>query len=117
LCNSLARELTKMPGSKPYRIIKKIALFVIALAPLVMICATAGHSPVDQPHHSALAASSLHAGSVDDEINAACRDCNNQAAVTCAGKNAWDKFWCTLWERTKCVFTSCAHTFPEISGP
>jgi hypothetical protein len=118
LCHNLARELIKMPGSKPHRIIQKIALFVIALTPLVMICATAaGHSPVDLQHHSAIAGSSLHAGSVDDEINEACRDCNNQAAVTCSGKNAWDTFWCTLWERTKCVFTSCAHTYPETSGP
>lgn len=96
---------------------KKIVLVFIVLAPLAMIAAVAGHGTADLPSSPAPEVSTLNAGSTDDEINEACRDCYSRAASTCAGKSAWDTFWCTLWEQLKCVFTSCAHTYPITSGP
>ena len=115
LYNSLAREVTKMSGPDKNKTRKKPTGFFRALAVFVLICTLAGYGAAALPYPSAASQDSVNA--VIEEISEqTCRDCYNQVAATCAGKNDWDKFWCGFWEDLKCSWFHCPSGGEPVPG-
>lgn len=106
-----------MIGSPHDDTLKKLVIFIIALAAFGVIAALALYCTTDLPHRYAShgAPKNIGSGEVSEQ---ACRDCRADVAAGCAGKNWWDWFWCSLWGDFVCNLTSCpSHYEPVPAGP
>jgi len=103
--------------SKQDDAIKKLVIFIIALAAIATIGALVLYCTTDLPHRYASygAPQNYGTGDITDQT---CADCRQQVAATCSGKNWWDWFWCTLWGDFLCNLTSCPSSYePVPAGP
>jgi hypothetical protein len=97
--------------------IKRLVIFIIALAAIATIGAFVVYSTTELPHRyaSSVAPHNAGTGDINDQT---CAECRAQVAATCSGKNPWDWFWCSLWGDFVCNLTKCPSNYvPVPAGP
>lgn len=97
--------------------IKRLVIFLIALAVIATIGTFVVYGLTELPHRYASPVAPQNSGS-GDISEQTCADCRAEVGATCSGKNPWDKFWCSLWGDFVCNLTKCpSHYEPVPAGP